>query len=99
MVQDVTNYKSPDFNAVAALSNNTHNLQHVLNALKDVGCCRVLLTGSVFEAGEGAGSAGLPDVSAYGLSKALTARMFRFYCERAWYWPRQIRNSQSLWPP
>ena len=80
---DVTNYKSPDFNAVAALSNNTHNLQHVLNALKDVGCCRVLLTGSVFEAGEGAGSDGLPDVSAYGLSKALTARMFRFYCARA----------------
>ena len=80
---EVTNYKSPDFDAVAALSNNTHNLLHILNALRDVGCCRVLLTGSVFEAGEGAGSEGLPDVSAYGLSKALTARMFRYYCARA----------------
>jgi UDP-glucose 4-epimerase len=80
---DVTNYKSPDFDAVAALSNNAHNLLHVLNALRDVGCCRVLLTGSVFEAGEGAGSEGLPDVSAYGLSKALTARMFHYYCARA----------------
>jgi nucleoside-diphosphate-sugar epimerase len=80
---DVTNYKSPDFDAVAALSNNTHNLLHILSALRDVGCCRVLLTGSVFEAGEGAGSEGLPDVSAYGLSKSLTARMFHYYCARA----------------
>jgi UDP-glucose 4-epimerase len=80
---DVTNYKSPDFDAVAALNNNTHNLLNVLSALKDVGCPRLLLTGSVFEGDEGAGSEGLPDVSAYGLSKALTARMFRYYCARA----------------
>jgi UDP-glucose 4-epimerase len=80
---DVTNYKSPDFDPIAALSNNTHNLLHILSALRDVGCHRVLLTGSVFEAGEGAGSEGLPDVSAYGLSKALTARTFRYYCARA----------------
>jgi len=80
---DVSNYKSPDFDAVAALQNNTHNLSHVLAALRDTGCGRVLLTGSVFESGEGAGSQGLPDVSPYGLSKALTARMFRYYCLRA----------------
>jgi nucleoside-diphosphate-sugar epimerase len=43
----------------------------------------LLLTGSVFEGGEGAGSQGLPDFSPYGLSKALTAQMFRFYCARA----------------
>ena len=43
----------------------------------------VLLTGSVFESGEGAGSQGLPDFSPYGLSKALTARMFAYYCQRA----------------
>jgi nucleoside-diphosphate-sugar epimerase len=43
----------------------------------------VLLTGSVFEGGEGAGSQGLPDFSPYGLSKALTARMFHYYCDRA----------------
>jgi nucleoside-diphosphate-sugar epimerase len=41
------------------------------------------LTGSVFEGGEGAGSQGLPDFSPYGLSKALTAQVFRFYCARA----------------
>jgi UDP-glucose 4-epimerase len=80
---DVTNYKSPDFDTVAALGNNTHNLPAVLEALRAAGCRRVLLTGSVFEGGEGAGSQGLPDFSPYGLSKALTAQMFRFYCARA----------------
>jgi nucleoside-diphosphate-sugar epimerase len=77
---DVTNYKSPDFNVAAALRNNTHNLQAVLEALGSTGCLRVLLTGSVFEGGEGAGSQGLPDFSPYGLSKALTAQTFRYYC-------------------
>src|SRR5262249_9405257 len=45
---DVTNYKSPDFDAVAALKNNTHNLVAVLQALGAAGCRRVLLTGSAF---------------------------------------------------
>jgi UDP-glucose 4-epimerase len=80
---DVTNYKSPDFDAVAALRNNTYNLAALLDALNAVGCRRFLLTGSVFEGGEGAGSEGLPDVSPYGLSKALTARTFQYYCARA----------------
>jgi len=77
---DVTNYKSPDFDTVEALRNNTRNLAQVLAALDGA---RVLLTGSVFEGGEGAGSQGLPDFSPYGLSKALTAQAFRFYCARA----------------
>ena len=80
---DVTNYKSPDFDTVAALANNTHNLRAVLAALAAAGCGRVLLSGSVFEGGEGAGSQGLPDFSPYGLSKALTAQVFRFECDRA----------------
>jgi UDP-glucose 4-epimerase len=80
---DVTNYKSPDFDVVTALGNNTHNLPAVLEALGAAGCRRLLLTGSVFEGGEGAGSQGLPDFSPYGLSKALTAQTFRYYCSRA----------------
>ena len=40
-----------------------------------------MLSGSVFEGGEGAGSQGLPDFSPYGLSKALTAQVFRYYCD------------------
>ena len=95
---DVTNYKSPDFDPVAALRNNTHNLPSVLDALQAAGCRRLLLSGSVFEGGEGAGSQGLPDFSPYGLSKTLTARVFAYYCQRAGYWARQVRHPQSIWP-
>jgi nucleoside-diphosphate-sugar epimerase len=80
---DVTNYRSPDFDATAALATNTRNLGPVLQALLAGGGRRVLLTGSVFEGGEGAGSQGLPDFSPYGLSKALTAQVFRYHCARA----------------
>lgn len=76
---DVTDYKSPDFNVVGAIRNNTHNLPAVLDALAAVGCRRVCLTGSFFENDEGAGSQGLPAFSAYGLSKGLTAQLFRYY--------------------
>jgi UDP-glucose 4-epimerase len=80
---DVTNYKSLNFDAVAALGNNTNNLPAVLDALRASGCHRILLSGSVFERGEGAGSQGLPDFSPYGLSKSLTAEVFTYYCKRA----------------
>jgi nucleoside-diphosphate-sugar epimerase len=80
---DAENYKSPDFDAVAALHHNTRNVAAVLDALCQGGCRKVLLTGSFFEGGEGAGSQGLPDLSPYGLSKALTAQVFRHYCRRA----------------
>jgi nucleoside-diphosphate-sugar epimerase len=80
---DVTNYKSMDFDVPSALQHNTRNLSGVLDALRAGGCRKVLLTGSVFEGGEGAGSQGLPDFSPYGLSKALTAQVFRYHCSRA----------------
>jgi nucleoside-diphosphate-sugar epimerase len=80
---DVTNYKSPEFDVAGALRSNTQGLGAVLESLAAGGCRKVLLTGSVFEGGEGAGSAGLPDFSPYGLSKALTAQVFRYYCQRA----------------
>jgi nucleoside-diphosphate-sugar epimerase len=76
---DVTNYKSPDFNAVEALAANTKNLAQTLAAFKDSGGRRVVLTGSVFENDEGAGSEGLNAFSPYGLSKSLTFQTFRYY--------------------
>lgn len=79
---DVTDYKSPDFNITQALENNTHNLTAVLHALQKQGCHRVLLTGSVFEPHEGAGSDGLRAVSPYGLSKGLTSQFFESYTSR-----------------
>jgi UDP-glucose 4-epimerase len=80
---EVTNYKSPEFDAVGALQGNTRNLRNVLEALTAGGGGRVLLTGSVFEQGEGAGSDGLPAFSAYGLSKGLTAQVFEHHCRAA----------------
>ncbi len=82
---DVTNYKSLSFDPVAALENNTRNLPAVLDALQAGGRerPRLLLTGSVFENDEGAGSEGLPAFSPYGLSKGLTYQAFRYYAGRA----------------
>ncbi len=79
----VTDYKSPDFDAVGAAAENTRNLRAVLEAAARRGCRRVLLTGSVFEPGEGAGSEALPAFSAYGLSKGLTAQVFAHHCRGA----------------
>jgi nucleoside-diphosphate-sugar epimerase len=77
---EVTDYKSPDFDASAALQSNTRGLAEVLSALVRIGGRGVVLTGSVFEGGEGAGSEGLPHFSPYGLSKSLTAQVFRYAC-------------------
>jgi len=80
---EVANYKSDNFDVVAALKNNTHGLPRVLEALASRSCQRVVLTGSVFETGEGVGSDDLPAFSPYGLSKALTAQVFDYYRRRA----------------
>jgi len=78
---DVTDYKSPDFDVAGALARNTQNLKGVLEQLTDRGCRRLVLTGSVFEPGEGAGSENLPAFSPYGLSKALTAQTAAYYAD------------------
>ena len=78
---DVTNYKSPHFDASRALQNNTHNLRAVLEVMKSNGLRAVILTGTVFENDEGAGSEPLIAASPYGLSKALTFEAFRDACK------------------
>jgi len=78
---EAANYKSPDFNVTAAIENNTHRLPLVLDSLKDVGCTKIVLTGSVFENDEGAGSKTREAFSPYGLSKGLTWQMFRYYAQ------------------
>ncbi len=80
---EVTNYKSPEFDAQAALHHNTLNLPGVLEALKSGGVPAMVLTGTVFESGEGAGDEPLRAFSPYGLSKTLTWEMFLYYCTRA----------------
>jgi nucleoside-diphosphate-sugar epimerase len=76
---DVTNYKSEAFDVSAALENNTHNIYNIFKTLKSTGCRAVVLTGSVFEKNEGAGTMPLKAFNPYGLSKSLTSDVFSYY--------------------
>ncbi|MGH7145595.1 MAG: NAD-dependent epimerase/dehydratase family protein [Planctomycetota bacterium] len=76
---DVRNYKSPDFDVLAALANNTGRLREVLARLKAGACQRILLTGTYFESGEGAGETPHRAFSPYALSKHLTWHMFDYF--------------------
>ncbi len=78
----VTNYKSPDFDASAALKNNTHQLPLVLQTLRERGLTSVVLTGTYFEANEGTGSSPLRTFSPYSLSKTLTFEAFLQACAK-----------------
>ncbi|MEN3793068.1 NAD(P)-dependent oxidoreductase [Fulvimarina sp. MAC3] len=76
---NVTNYKSLDFDVSAALADNTRNLPAVLKLFQERGGQTVVLTGSVFEQGEGAGNEPMRAFSPYGLSKGLTADVFDYW--------------------
>lgn len=76
---EVSDYKSPDFNVMAAVARNTHRLTEVLDRLQQSGCNKVIVTGSIFENDEGWGSDVREAFSPYGLSKGLTWQIFRYY--------------------
>jgi UDP-glucose 4-epimerase len=78
----VGDYRSPDFDPYQAAAANLRRLPDALKALKGRGCGRLVLTGSVFEANEGVGSAPPRAFSPYGLSKGLTAAAAEFYTHR-----------------
>ncbi|HZO97845.1 MAG TPA: NAD(P)-dependent oxidoreductase [Gaiellaceae bacterium] len=78
---EAADYRSPDFDVAAALASNTRRAADVLRALARRRGCFVL-TGTVFEAGEGAGEHPLRAFNPYGLSKSLTAAAFAFYAHR-----------------
>ncbi len=78
---DVTNYKSLEFDFVNALKKNTSNISKVMESLLNKDCRNIILTGSVFEEGEGEGSDNLKAFSPYGLSKGLTFNVFKYYSQ------------------
>jgi UDP-glucose 4-epimerase len=78
---EVANYRSPDFDIAAALAANTLRIRDVLAALRRAGCGRIILTGTIFEPGEGEGDMPLRAFNAYGLSKSLTAQLFDFHAD------------------
>jgi UDP-glucose 4-epimerase len=75
---EVTNYNKPDFDVYAATAGNTYRLPVVAEKLAQFGC-KVILSGSVFENDEGAGSRDLRAFSPYGLSKGFTWQLFRYH--------------------
>jgi UDP-glucose 4-epimerase len=79
---NVENYKSPDFDVVKALRDNTYQLSKVLDVARASNVRGLVLTGSVFEQDEGMGNQPLRAFSPYGLSKGLTWQVFRYECER-----------------
>lgn len=76
---DVTDYKSISFNVSSAYNYNTYNIIQVLNLLR-ANNSKILITGSVFEGGEGLGSGKSLSFSPYGLSKQFTSEAFEYYC-------------------
>jgi UDP-glucose 4-epimerase len=76
----VTGYRNPNFDVAAALAENTRELPQVLRALADGGLKGMVLTGSVFEADEGAGNEPMRAFSPYGLSKGCTSAVTRYWC-------------------
>lgn len=76
----VTNYRTMDFDVVAALADNSLNARRVLEAAGSRGLKAVIVTGSVFEQDEGLGDPPHGAFSPYGLSKGLTWQVFRFWC-------------------
>ncbi|MBQ1543656.1 MAG: NAD-dependent epimerase/dehydratase family protein [Caulobacteraceae bacterium] len=72
---ETADYKSPGFDADAAVAANTAGLPQALEAMKAAGGRRLVVTGTVFEGGEGRGTEPLADFSPYGASKRRTAEI------------------------
>lgn len=66
---EVGDYKSPTYDMAAAVAANTLNAEAVFAAADGA---RVVITGSIFEPGEGQGTEPLVSFSPYGTAKALT---------------------------
>lgn len=78
----VGDYRSPGFDVLGAVATNTRAVGTVLEKLVRRGCGGLVLTGTVFERGEGLGGAATPPASAYGLSKSLSADIIGFEAAR-----------------
>jgi len=76
----VADYRSLDFDIAGAVAENTNNVRLILERMLRSGLKAVVFTGSVFETNEGAGNVPMRAFSPYGLSKGLTAEIFRHWC-------------------
>lgn len=77
---EVKDYRSEEFDVLAAVASNTRGIVDVLKSATRLK--GIVLTGSVFEQDEGTGDMPLRAFSPYGLSKGLTAQVFRYLSVR-----------------
>jgi UDP-glucose 4-epimerase len=77
----VENYRSADFDVAAAFAANTRRASDVLRLFADAGGKALVITGSVFEAEEGAGTEPRRAFSPYGVSKTISGQLFRYWAE------------------
>jgi nucleoside-diphosphate-sugar epimerase len=77
----VTGYRERGFDVAGALRNNTEGLPRLLEQMAARGLKRVVATGSVFEADEGAGEEPRRAFSPYGLSKSVTWQVQRYWTQ------------------
>lgn len=80
---DVTGYRDPGFDAAAAFGRNMAGALETVRGFAEAGGRVLLVTGTVFEAGEGGEPSETLAVTPYGLSKTLTSTAFRHYADWA----------------
>ncbi len=78
----VGDHRDPRYDVLEAVARTTEGLDHLLDAFSAAGGRAVLVTGSVFEVGEGASTEPLRAVNLYGLAKSLIWQIVRFAAER-----------------
>lgn len=78
----VGDYRSDDYDVLAAVQSNTQSVQRVLACMAQRGAGGLVLTGSVFERGEGLGASPTEAASPYGLAKSVTSDLFHYYAAR-----------------
>lgn len=79
---ETRDHRSPGFDVEAAVRGNLEGTDEALAAFAEAGGSAVLVTGSIFEADEGDGSACRGAFSPYGLAKTLTWHHLRYRAER-----------------
>jgi UDP-glucose 4-epimerase len=80
---EVGDYRNPDFDIAGAVASNTARLRQVIEIIGRSASRGIVLTGSFFEANEGAGTVPRRAFSPYAVSKSLTADVVRFRCNEA----------------
>ena len=79
---EMTDYRSWDYDALAASAANTRNSRKVLQTLLDRGGRALVVTGSVFEPFEGVGDPQQRAFSPYGLAKHISFELLRLEADR-----------------